>query len=315
MSTTKKLRALISISLAAMLTFTLTACAGGYGSDSNPKTSDYLYSKFSNGEFVDPYETGKGDVGVTMESMIQLSAVGYDKSKFTKAIAWLVKNEDLIKSPGLQGEFIFASHALDFSDDAIVAKKLKQLKSSITAKGVVKETNNFSYCWVILGLMAAGEKELANRVALQLATQNESSGGYKYIYGDSKSEEAADVTAFVVQAIKSTVNTGNESDEATKMLIAGRAKVWINRNKQDGNYWKAFGAYDISGTAYAAMAYRTLEQDSSPYSDYLKTKINKKSNGLIASWTEPDADIFSTSQAILALNNLNFIDILKNKVK
>ena len=315
MSTTKKMRAVISVLTAGLITFTLTACAGGYGSNSNPKTSEYLYSKFSNGEFVDPYETGKGDVGVTLESMIQLSAVGYDKSKFTKAINWLAKNESLIKTPGLQAEYVFAAHALDFSTDKVVVKKLKQLKSSIDADGAAPDTNNFSYCWVILGLMAAGEKELANTVALHLATQNEETGGYKYIYGDKKSEEAADVTGFVVQAIKSTINTGDGYDEATKMLVAGRAKVWLNKNKQDGDHWNSFGTYDISGTAYAAMAYRTLEQDSSPYADYLKSKIDKKTNGVIASWTEPDADVFSTSQAILALNNLNFIDILKNKVK
>ena len=315
MSTTKKMRAVISVITAALITFSLTACAGGYGSNSIPKTTDYLYGQFTKDGYLDPYETGVGDVGITLESMIQLSAVGYDKTKFTKSISWLTKNEKLIKTPGLQAEFVFAAHALDFSDEKVVAQKLTQLKNSISADGSVKDTNNFSYCWVILGLMAAGEKNLANTVALHLSTQYESTGGYKYIYGDTKSEEAADVTGFVVQAIKSTVGTGGEYDEATKMLVAGRAKVWLNKNKQDGDHWNAFGAYDISGTAYAAMAYRTLEQDSSPYADFLKSKINNKSNGVIASWTEPDADVFSTSQAILALNNLNFIDILKNKVK
>ena len=93
MSTTKRMRAVISVITAALITFTLSACAGGYGSNSNPKTSDYLYGQFTKDGYLDPYETGVGDVGITLESMIQLSAVGYDKTKFTKSISWLTKNE------------------------------------------------------------------------------------------------------------------------------------------------------------------------------------------------------------------------------
>ena len=316
MSTTNKLRTVIVFAIASALTITLASCSlSGYGKDSNPKTSQWLYSQLKNGEYVDQYDDGQADIGITMETMIQLSGVGYDKSKFTKAIAWLKKNQKLIKTPGLKAEYIFTARALDFFDDKTVQKKLKELKSVIAADGTVPDTNNFSYCWVIYGLLAADEKDLANKVSLVLANQFEESGGYKYIYGDFSASEASDVTGFVAMTLKLTSVLGNETDQSMKTFVAGRAKVWLNKNKIDGDHWTSFNEIDPSGTAYAAMAYRTWENDTNPYSEWLKKQVNPKDGGIISPWSDGLSDVFSTSQAILALNNLNFTDILKQKVK
>jgi hypothetical protein len=315
MSTINKLRTVIAITVAASLTFTLAACSfSNYGKDAEPQTSNYLYSQFVDGKYLDPYET-EGDIGITMESMVQLSAVGYDKSKFTKAIDWLTSNTQLLKSPGLKAEYVFTAHALGFADHPTVAQKLKELKDAIGPDYVIADTNTFSYCWVILGLAAAGEKTLANNIALEITNYNEASGGYKYIYGDKKSPEAADVTGFVILAVLATKGFGNSDEESIKNFITGRAKIWLTKNVQSDGHWNGYGGIDISGTAYASMALHALEKNTDEYITWLKQQINAKDGGIVAPWTEPASDIFSTSQSILALNNLSFIDVLEHASK
>jgi len=316
MSTINKIRTAIVLTIVSALTISLTACSpSGYGTDGNPKTSQFLYSQFQKGEYLDPFKSGKGDVGVTMEGMIQLSGVGYDKTKFAKAINWLKKNQSLLKTPGLKAEYIFTARALDFYEDPTVQTQLSLLKKSVATDGTVKDTNNFAYCWVIYGLLAAGEKDLANKVSLVLANQFESSGGYKVSFGDPNSVEAVDVTAFVGMTLKQTTNIGSETDQSMKTFVAGRTKVWLNKNTVDGDHWSSFGEADPSGTAYAAMAFRQWKNDTAPYSDWLKKQVNSKDGGIISPWSNGASDVFSTSQAILALNSLNFTDILNQKVK
>ena len=316
MSTINKLRTAIVLTIVSALSISLSSCSlPGYGTDSNPKTSQWLYSQLKNGEYIDPYNSGKADIGVTLETLIQLSGVGYGKEKFTKAISWLESNQDLIKTPGLKAEYVFTARALDFFDDKTVQTKLSELKSVISSDGVVPDTNNFSYCWVIYGLLAAGEKDLANTVALKLATQYELSGGYKYINNDATATEAADVTAFAAMAIRATSDLGTAEDQGLKSLISGRAKVWLNKNKVDGDHWTSFNELDPSGTAYAAMAYRAWDNDTASYADWLKKQVNPKDGGIISPWSDGLSDAFSTAQSILAMNNLNFNDILKQKVK
>ena len=82
----------------------------------------------------------------------------------------------------------------------------------------------------------------------------------------------------------------------------------------DGNHWNAYGDVDVSGTAYGIMVLLSLGEDSKEAHDWLKSRINSEDGGVIAPWTDPSSDTFSTAQSLLALSSLSFIDVLNHKV-
>jgi len=313
MSTSRKINKAFSALFVLLIPLLLTACSpSGIGSDAFPKTSSYLFSKFSSEGYLDPFATGKPDAGGTLEAMIQLSGVGYDKNKQSKAIEWAKKNTDLLTSPGLKGEYIFASHALGFAEDATVSTVLKDLKAVIGSDGSVPDTNNFSYSWVVFGLAAAGEKDLANKVSVKLASLNETNGSYKYMTHEASIQSTVDVTGFAIMSMKATEGYGSEADEASKTLAIGRASAWMQRTAISKQFWIANGDVDTNSTAYGMMALTALKEKTDTYVDWMKTRLNKKDSGVLVPWTEPESDIFTTAQSILALSKLNFIDVLKH---
>lgn len=315
MSTFKMVRTVFVFALTLITALTLSSCSSsGYGTDANPKTSKYLLDNFVSGEYLDPFGTNSPDVGATMEALVQLSGVG-NQDKLTKSVEWLKSNTDLLKIPGLKGTYLFTARALGFSDDPTVAKELAELKKSIAEDGTVADTNNFSTCWVILGLVASGETDLANRVASKLVFLSEADGGYKYIKGDPDSNAAADVTGFAIMAFKATESLGTSEDQAAKSFAIGKAKNWLIANREPGQFWLGYGDLDISGTAYATMALGSVGEKIDDSVKWLQTQVNDKDGGVVAPWNAPDSDIFSTTQSILAMSKLNFIDVLNNTAK
>ena len=302
--------------LAAILATTsllLSGCStGGYGTDAFPNTTTYLYKKFTNGQFIAPYKKNQPDMGATLEAMIALTAVGYGKEKQTKAIEWIKKNPDLLMSNGFKGEFVFASHALGFSTDPSVMSALTKLKSAIEPDYSIHNATNYETCWAILGLVADGQKDLANKIALKLTDLAELDGGYKYLTGDRQYEESADVTSFMIIAVGATSGFGSSQDEAAKTFAMGRAKNWLLNNLHGSDRWVAMGGDDMAGTAYAISALGSLGVEVSPYYNWYTKQINAKDYGVIAPWSDPDSDLLTTTQSILALNKLSFLDILKH---
>jgi hypothetical protein len=309
----RKIRPALALILGAVLVVSLSACSNtSYGTDLQPKTSAFLAKSFKLGEYLSPYKTPGADVGATMEAMIQLSGVGYDSEKQAKAIKWLTSNTDLINTPGLRGEYVFAAQALGFESEPSVAKALTDLKAAIDEKGEIADTNNFSYSWVILGLAAAGEEKLANLAAVNLVNKAESTGGYKYSTGSPGVFITADVTGFSILGLKATEGFGNSQDETGKAFAISRAKNWLKDFTIQNNHWMGYGNLDVSGTAYAIMALSSIGVDTKEYVLWLQGRINRKDGGVIAPWSDPDSDQFSTLQSILPLSNLSFIDILNH---
>jgi len=312
MSTINKLRKSVLLTFISVAVLALASCSsGGYGQDASPKTSNFVYSNFTDKTFLDPFETASGDVGATMESLVQLTGIGYEKSKFSKSITWLTENTDLLKSPGLIGQFIFTAHAVGFSEEKTVSEQLAILKKVIAADGTVPDTNNFSYSWVVLGLLAAGENDLAAKVSKKLFSFIEQDGGLKYAFGDTASPTATDVTAFALMSFKATENLGSDQDKAATALAISRTKNWLQSRKDAGNFWLMDGDIDISGTAYAIMALDAVGDDVTPSIKWLTSQVGKD-GGLATAWSAPDSDLFSTNQSILALSGLNFLDVLNN---
>jgi hypothetical protein len=299
--------------LSALLIIGLSACSSnGYGTDLQPKTSSFLAKSFKSGGYMAPYLTPTADVGSTMEAMIQLSGVGYDSEKQSKAIDWLTSNTDLINTNGLRGEYIFTAHALGFESEPSVEKALTEVKAAVNAKGEIADTNNFSYAWVILGLASAGEETKANLAAMNLVNKVLPNGGYKYSNDSATDSPTADVTGFAIIALKATEGFGSSQDEAGKTFTISKAKKWLIDFTAQGNHWMGYGDVDVSGTAYGIMALHSIGVETKEYSKWLQGRINKTDFGIVSPWSDPDSDLFSTLQSILPLSNLSFIDILNH---
>lgn len=296
------------------LALALSACSSdSYGQDPYPKTSKFVFEKFNNGEFLDTFTPDEPERGITLEAMAQLSALGYDKSKQEKAVDWVKANSTSFDSIGLKASYIFTAHALGFAEDQTVRSAAEDVKAGIASDGTL-DGNNFAYSWVIFALLAENENTLANTVALKLTNLAEVSGGYKYTQGATQSEVATDVTSIAIMSLQASLGTGSESDEAAKKFAIDKSKTFVLGTMVDENHWNSYGAYDISGTAYAIMALNSLDIDSVKAHDWLKSRINSEDGGVIAPWTDPSSDTFSTAQSLLALSHLSFVDVLNHKV-
>lgn len=312
MSTINQVRKVIVFALTAISVLVLSACSNtGFGKDLNPNTSKFVFANFTEEKFFDPFETSKGDIGATMEALVQLTGVGYKKETLDKSVEWLTANTDLLTSPGLAAQYIFTAHAVGFKDDSTVKEQLAKLKSAIGSDGTVPQINNFSYSWVVLALIAADEKELAETVSTKLASFIEPDGGFKYTFGDVNAESATDVTAFALMSFKASQEIGSSNHKAAMSLASNRTKEWLVSHRDAGNFWLAYGDVDISGTAYAVMGLSSVGVNVEDSIAWLKSQIGAD-GGIATPWSAPDSDLFSTNQSILAISNLSFIDVLNN---
>jgi hypothetical protein len=314
-TSTKGLRRFaLVIPLITAISLVLASCStSSYGNDPIPKTSKYVFDKFNGGQFLDTFTANKPEAGITLEAMTQLSAIGYDKNKQEKAIAWAKANTNLFDSIGLKATYVFAAHSLGFADDPTVRTEASAVVSGVGDSGSLGNSNNFVYSWVIFALLSEDQKVLANQVAVRLAQLSETDGGYKYVQGDLKSSDAADVTAFALLAMQASLGTGNSTEEATKSFAVSKAKTWLTSNETDSTHWSSYGDADVSGTSYAIMALTAMNVDVSSAQAWLKARINPVDGGVSAPWTDPSSDLFTSAQALLALSKLSFIDVLQHK--
>jgi hypothetical protein len=281
--------------------------------DQQPKTSQYVLDSFQDGEFLTPFEPGKAEMGLTLEALVNLSTLGYTEEQLKPAIDWATANTSLLTSAGLKATYVFTAHAVGFGDHPTVPSVLFDVKAAIDSEGLVAETNNFAYSWVILALMASQETDLANQVAIQLTKNAESTGGYKYTKGDSQSAEAADVTAFAVMAIKSTEDFGSAEDKTAKQAANEKSLTWLQDNLVEGTHYVSYGANDLAGTSYGAMALIASDIDATKLVEWLAAQINEADFGIPSAYSEGASDVFTSVQALLPLSSLTFIDVL-NKI-
>ena len=281
--------------------------------DQQPKTSQFVLDSFQDGQFLTPFEAGKAEIGLTLEALTNLSLLGYTKEQLDTSIDWATSNTALLTSPGLKATYVFTAYAAGFGDHPTVPSVLFDLKAAIDSEGYVEDTNNFAYSWIVLALIASENNELASKVAVQLANNAESTGGYKYTKGDDQSAEAADVTSFAVMAIKATEGFGSESAESTKSLANEKSLFWLKDNLVEGTHYVAYDALDLAGTSYGAMALIASDEDATKSVEWLASQINETDSGIPSAYSEGASDVFTSVQALLPLSSLTFIDVV-NKI-
>jgi hypothetical protein len=282
--------------------------------DKNPATSKFVLNAFQDGQFLDPFEEGKADMGLTLEAITNLSSLGYSQADLEKPINWVKANTSILGSTGLKANYVFTSYVAGFSEDPSVVAQLQIMKDAIAADGTVKDTNNFAYGYVVFALLASGKTDLANQVALKMISNAEVSGGYKYTRGDTQSFESADVTSMSLMAIQATLGLGSEEDETAKQFSIEKSRDWLLRNLVGGEHYFAWDNYDLAGTSFGIMALISTNQDVTMPQAWLAARINKKDSGIPSPFSGDASDVFTTVQALLALSGITFADAL-DKIK
>lgn len=282
--------------------------------DKNPATSKFVLNAFHDGQFLDPFEDGKADMGLTLEGITSLSTLGYSQADLEKPINWVKSNTSILGSPGLKANYVFTSYVAGFSEDPSVVAQLQIMKDAIAADGTVKDTNNYSYGYIVFALLASGKTDLANQVALKMISNAEVSGGYKYTRGDTQSFESADVTSMSLMAIQATLGLGSEEDETAKKFSIEKSRDWLLNNLVSGEHYFAWDNYDLAGTSFGTMALISTNQDATKPQAWLASRINQKDSGIPSPFSGEVSDVFTTVQALLPLSGITFADVL-DKVK
>jgi hypothetical protein len=279
--------------------------------DKNPATSKFVLNAFQDGQFLDPFEEGKADMGLTLEAITNLSTLGYSQAELEKPINWVKSNTSILGSTGLKANYVFTSYVAGFSEDPSVVAQLQIMKDAIATDGTVKDTNNFAYGYVVFALLASGKTDLANQVALKMISNAEVSGGYKYTRGDTQSFESADVTSMSLMAIQATLGLGSEEDETAKQFSIEKSRDWLLRNLVGGEHYFAWDNYDLAGTSFGIMALISTNQDVTKPQAWLAARINKEDSGIPSPYSGEASDVFTTVQALLPLSGVTFVDVMK----
>lgn len=278
--------------------------------DKNPETTKFVLNAFQDGQFLDPFEDGKADMGLTLEAITNLSTLGASAADLESAINWVKSNTTLLTSTGLKANYVFTSYVAGFSEDPSVVAQLQIMKDAIAADGTVKDTNNYSYAYVLFALLASEKNDLANQVALKMISNAEVSGGYKYTKGDTTSSESADVTSMSLMAIQASLGLGTEEDETAKQFSIEKSRNWLLKNLIDDDHFEAWENVDIAGTSFGIMALISTNQDSTKPEAWLAARVNKEDSGIPSPYSGEASDVFTTVQALLPLSRVTFIDVM-----
>ncbi len=303
------------ISAITAISIVLTGCSAPSDQSVNqqPKTSQFVIDSFQDGQFLDPFEEGKPDMGSTLEAIANLSLLGYSTSDLQKQIDWVKANTILLSSAGLKANYVYTAYVAGFANDASVVAQLQIMKDYIAEDGTVKDTNNFAYSYVLLALIAGEQNELANKVALKLISNAEVNGGYKYTKGDTESFESADVTAFALMSIQASLGLSSAEDDTAKQFSIDKSKEWLLNNLVTGDHFEAYENVDLGGTSYATMALIASGQDATKLVAWLAARIKKEDGGIPSPFSANASDVFTTVQALLPLSSVTLVDAM-NKI-
>jgi hypothetical protein len=303
------------ISAITTISMVLTGCSAPSDQVLNqqPKTSQFVMDSFQDGQFLDPFEEGKPDMGSTLEAIANLSLLGYSTSDLQKQIDWVKANTTLLSSAGLKANYVYTAYVAGFANDASVIAQLQIMKDYIAEDGTVKDTNNFAYSYVLLALIAGEQNELANKVALKLISNAEVNGGYKYTKGDTESFESADVTAFASMAIQASLGLSSAEDDTAKQFSIDKSREWLLNNLVTGDHFEAYENLDLGGTSYATMALIASGQDATKLVAWLAARIKKEDGGIPSPFSANASDVFTTVQALLPLSSVTLVDAM-NKI-
>jgi len=281
------------------------------------ETAKFLSSQFVEGKFLEGFTPGSPEYGFSLEALSQLSlAREIDKSAAVEFLLqnspdYLIVAESGQLQPGLTGKFLFASKVAGATNRPIVDDLVDQVSKQISDSGQLNSStaSTFDYSWLILGLYAQDQKELAGQLALALAQTARSDGGFGFDSTEETTESSTDATAMAIMALELTKNTNSETTEQKQSAIDAGLQ-YLKSKIVEGSHFVAYEAEDVNGTALALMAmHATGQENLDPIHLWLESKI-QADGGLGSPWVEGAGDKYATAQGYLALEGKSYLDLL-----
>jgi hypothetical protein len=281
------------------------------------ETAKFLSAQFIEGKFLEGFTPGMPEYGFSLEALSQLSAAReIDKSAAIEFLLqtqpdYLLVAETTQLQPGLTGKFLYASKVAGATNRPIVDDLIERISQQISDSGQLNSAtaSTFDYSWLILGLYAQDQKELAAKLALTLAQTARSDGGFGFDVTEATTESSTDATAMAIMALELTKNTIAETT-SQKQAAIDAGLLYLMSNIVEGSHFVAYEAEDVNGTALALMAFHSTEQPNlEPIHRWLESKI-EADGGLGSPWVEGVGDKYATAQGYLALEGKSYLDLL-----
>jgi hypothetical protein len=278
-------------------------------------TAKFLYSKFVNGEYLEGFTPGSPEYGFSLEALAQLSSNRELDLGAAKGFL-LESSTEYLYSPegeliwGLAGKFLFTSKVAGATNREATDSLISELRQLVGEEGSLSEmASTFDYAWLTLGLYAQDERELAAKVAGQLALLAREDGGWGFDQSEFTVESSTDATAMAIQALELTKTTVSSLTDSKQNAI-DQGLYFLETTLIDGNHFVAYEADDVNGTALAYMALKA-STGGSPESirGWLVSKL-MADGGLGSPWVEAAGDPFATAQGYLALEGKSYLDLI-----
>ena len=306
-----------------------------------PKTVSYLASQFVDGKYVVGFTPGKADLGMTLEAMLQLLGAGKDAKAQTAAVkynlissttlgTWETKTGALYSTDKRfnsadAGKFLFTASVFKQNKTAIAKSVLATIKKHIAKDGsvlavpdnsVAPSQNIYTSAWLVLGLEAANEKALAEKIAMNLITfAVVKTGGFADSQTDTAAAASPDATGLALQALAAVKGFGTKTEETKKNTVISKSRSWLGSDAQvdsTGKFFSSWGEWSANSTAYAAMGLKATGSKITDYSKWLASKISSADSGIQAgSWTAGAGNAYATIQGYLALIGKSYLDLIK----
>jgi hypothetical protein len=315
----RKIATTLASVISVALVLTLTACAPTtkFGS-----TAEFIQGKFTN-EGIEGFTAGKVDYGFTLESIAQLAGSGQlDKVRATATsvltdevavgtseskVGYLYDSASGALKTGLAGKYLFASKVSGLENATLKANVLAATVANIEADGTITGSgaNTFDYGWVTLGLVAAGDDTTAELVATKLTSFIREDGGYGFDVSLNTTASSADAAGMVLMAFAAVKDRGSSENQSARSKVQAKVLAWLKQAEVSGNHFEAWGDVDVNSSAYAAMGLTATGEDSTPFAEWLTTRI-VKDGGLETPWSKGAGDTFATIQSLLALDGRSY---------
>lgn len=284
------------------------------------ETAEFLQSSFVEGQYLDGFTPGTPDYGFTLEAMAQLYYSGKSQSDQQSAVDLLLLGDTSYldnpetKEPilGLVGKYLFTSVVLDVSNQETLDKLAGEITALVKEDGSlsVSYASTFDYAWLILGMHAIHERDIATQLGNHLTTLVREDGGYGFDQSEATTASSTDATGLVIQALTLLRANGEQTQKDSREQVIESGLAFLETSLVDGNHFVAYDAVDVNGTAYAAMAIKAATgKEDEAIILWLESQLFED-GGLTTPWTEGKGDVYATAQGYLPLEGKSYLDLI-----
>lgn len=295
------------------LALSLTGCAVQL-TDQQKTELTFTQSKFVNDTYVEGFTPGAPDYGITMEMLMQRAGLYDDSATQKTAISAILEDGNLSGSAtkptgylfdqngiklDLTGKFAFTSAVLK-ADNKDTRNALLDLAEA-SFESNANQITDFAIAWLTLGLEVNNHAKAAVLADALVAAQNTDGGFDDYTLNES----TTDATGLALLALATVKDQASVKDAISKAEDYLAATILTD-------HFESYGSANVNGTAYAFMGLKAVGASATtlkPIQTWLATQL-QKDGGVQAGFAPGTSDVMATSQALLAINGRNYLDLL-----